>query len=198
MALPANAFKFADTSTTWQIQNVQVKCVLVSLDSVLNESYTKLLKGGKKLTLNYNTFISQYQTIIGQTDISIHITRSLTRLKSVFDSFWKRLRSRPKRLTYSSQNWNDCFSPAAPETINGVNTYNLDGEFQCQLQIGSKLYPECPMRSHQEAYYQLRKHIRASIVIDPQFVIKKDMHINQTHFESRLTQKRSLKQDVQV
>ena len=86
---PANAFTNANTSTTWQIQNVQVKCDIVSLDSGLNESYIKLLEEGKKLTLNYNTFISQYQSIIDQTDISINITRSLTRLKSVFVSLWK-------------------------------------------------------------------------------------------------------------
>ena len=32
------AFTAANTSTTWQIQNVQVKCDIVSLDSGLNEN----------------------------------------------------------------------------------------------------------------------------------------------------------------
>ena len=50
----------------------------------------------------------------------------------------------------AAKNLNDSFSPAAVKTINGVNTYNLDGEFRCLLQIGSQLYPEYPMRSHQE------------------------------------------------
>ena len=31
------------------------------------------------------------------------------------------------------------------------------GEFEYQLQIGSKLYPEYPVRSHNEAYYNLMK-----------------------------------------
>ena len=31
------------------------------------------------------------------------------------------------------------------------------GEFEFQLQIGSKLFPEYPVRSHNEAYYQLKK-----------------------------------------
>ena len=74
----------ASQSNTWQIQNVQVKCDLVCLNSGLNEYYIMLLEEGKKLTLNYNTFISQYQTITNQTDFSINISRSLTRLKSVF------------------------------------------------------------------------------------------------------------------
>ena len=43
VAAPANAFTNANTSTTWQIQNVQIKCDLVLLDSGLNESYIKLL-----------------------------------------------------------------------------------------------------------------------------------------------------------
>ena len=53
-------FVATSASTTWQIQNVQVKCDLVKFDSGLNESYIKLLAEGKQLTLNYNTFISQY------------------------------------------------------------------------------------------------------------------------------------------
>ena len=56
-------FTANNTSTTWEILNVQVKCDIVTLDSGLNDSYIKLLEDGKKLTLNYNTFISQYQTI---------------------------------------------------------------------------------------------------------------------------------------
>ena len=32
-----------------------------------------------------------------------------------------------------------------------------NGEFEFQLQIGSKLFPEYPIRSHNEAYYQLAK-----------------------------------------
>ena len=98
---PASAFTNANTSTTWQIQNVQAKCDIVSLDSGLNESYIKLLEEGKKLTLNYNTFISQYQSIINQTDISINITRSLTRLKIRVCSALKRLRSSSKSLNAS-------------------------------------------------------------------------------------------------
>ena len=72
------------TYLTWSIINVQVKCDLVTLGSGLNESYIKLPEERNKLTLNYNTFISQYQTIAGQKNLSINITRSLARLKSVF------------------------------------------------------------------------------------------------------------------
>ena len=42
-------------------------------------------------------------------------------------------------------------------TVGTENQYNSNGEFEAQLQLGSKLYPEYPIRSHAEAYYQLRK-----------------------------------------
>ena len=43
-------------------------------------------------------------------------------------------------------------------TASGANNaYNADNEFEAQLQLGAKLYPEYPIRSHSEAYYQLRK-----------------------------------------
>ena len=64
----ASEFTNVNTSTTWQIQHVQVQCDLFTLDSGLNESYIKLLGECKKFTLNYNTFVSQYQPIINQTD----------------------------------------------------------------------------------------------------------------------------------
>ena len=94
--LPANAFTNVNTSTAWQNQNVQVKCDLVTLDSGLNESYIKLLEEGKKLTLNYKTFISQCQSIIYQTDISVNITRSINTFEICFVSFWKDYTAAPR------------------------------------------------------------------------------------------------------
>ena len=37
------------------------------------------------------------------------------------------------------------------------NKYDREGEFEFQLQLGSKLFSEYPIRSHAEAFYQLRK-----------------------------------------
>ena len=39
----------------------------------------------------------------------------------------------------------------------GHFNHTESGEFEFQLQIGSKLFPEYPIRSHNEAYYQLKK-----------------------------------------
>ena len=39
----------------------------------------------------------------------------------------------------------------------GSQKYDPNQEMELQLQIGSKMFPEYPVRSLQEAYYQLRK-----------------------------------------
>ena len=38
-------------------------------------------------------------------------------------------------------------------------TFSHEGEFEFQLQIGSKLYPEYSIQSHSEAYDQLQKSL---------------------------------------
>ncbi|MFM7978879.1 MAG: hypothetical protein ACKPKO_06145 [Candidatus Fonsibacter sp.] len=38
-----------------------------------------------------------------------------------------------------------------------TNIYSINGEFEYHMQIGSKLYPQYPIISHTQAYYQLRK-----------------------------------------
>ena len=49
--------------------------------------------------------------------------------------------------------WNGFFSPAAIATTNGYNTYYIDGEFQCHIQIYSKLCPEYQMMCPQESCF---------------------------------------------
>lgn len=154
---PTTNFTDANTSRSWQIQNAMVKCDLITLDSGLNESYAKVLEEGKKLTINYNTFVSQIQTIAGQTNIQVSLTRSLTRLKSVFYSLIKDYAEPGRASMATSKPWNDFFSPMSPNVTNGILNYDDDGEFETQLAIGSKVFPEYPIRSHRESYYQLNK-----------------------------------------
>ena len=58
----------ANTSNDWQIENVQVKCDLVTLDNSLQNSYDAHLLAGNAYPINYNTFITQCQNVIGGTD----------------------------------------------------------------------------------------------------------------------------------
>ena len=79
-------FTQANSSNELMISQVQIKCDLVTLDSGLENEYASHLLSGKSLPINYDTYISQMQTI-SDYNYSCNITRSLTRLKSVFVNF---------------------------------------------------------------------------------------------------------------
>ncbi|MFM7978854.1 MAG: hypothetical protein ACKPKO_06020 [Candidatus Fonsibacter sp.] len=60
--------------------------------------------------------------------------------------------------------FNDFFSPMHLNTALWVTQQDMDGEFEFHMQIVCKLYPEYPIRSHAEAFYQLKKNLRVSSV----------------------------------
>ena len=149
-------FNTANTSNSWKIQNVQMKCDIVTLDNALDNSYAELLLSGKSLPISYNTYISQFQSIlsgsVGQQKVLINVARSLRRLKSVFISF-------DKANTVASavyKDFNSFYSPMMTDTPTSA-IMGQSGEIEFQMQLGNKLYPETPIRSHSEAFYQLRK-----------------------------------------
>ena len=147
----------ANNSLVWSINNVQVKVDMCTLDNALDNSYAQHLLSGKSLPISYNTFVSQMQTIAGQDKPLINVSRALTRLKGVFVTLHKDYTYSSRVPLLGRKPWNDFFSPAFGVNTDGVLTHDSDGEFEFQLQIGSKLFPEYPIRSHNEAYYQLKK-----------------------------------------
>ena len=67
---PANAgpaqiqdFAQSNSSNEWMISQVQIKCDLVTLDNGLENEYAAHLTKGLSLPINYDTYISQMQTI---------------------------------------------------------------------------------------------------------------------------------------
>ena len=153
-----NAFDENNTSLLWSLQNVQVKVDVVTLDNQLDNSYAEHLLSGKALPINYQTYVSQMQSILsganGQQKVRLNITRALTRLKNVFVTLDKAYAD----ATIRYKPWNSFYSPMEYHTGDALNVYDSSGEIaDFQIQVGSKLFPEYPIRSHQEMYYQLRK-----------------------------------------
>ena len=149
-----------NTSMLWQIQNVQVKCDVVTLDNQLDNSYAEHLLSGKALPINYQTYVSQKQSILsgnnGSQKVRLNVTRALTRLKNVFITLDKPAAG--QNYAPKFKEWNSFYSPMEFYTGDPINSWAADGEIaDFQVQIGSKLFPEYPIRSHAEAYYQLRK-----------------------------------------
>ena len=149
-----------NTSMLWQIQNVQVKCDVVTLDNQLDNSYAEHLLSGKALPINYQTYVSQKQSILsgnnGSQKVRLNVTRALTRLKNVFITLDKPAAG--QNYAPKFKEWNSFYSPMEDYTGAQRNSWDAAGEIaDFQVQIGSKLFPEYPIRSHAEAYYQLRK-----------------------------------------
>ena len=149
----AAPFSILDTSNEWHLSDVQAKADILTLDSELENGYTQLLMSGKHLTLNYSTYIHQYQSIAGQPKTRLNIARSLSRLKSVFVTFDK-TNLAPVSPVYKT--FNSFYSPMY-NAIPATNIMGKTNEMEFSITLGSKQYPEQPIRSHQEAFYQLRK-----------------------------------------
>ena len=151
----------ANTSTSWALQNVQIKCDMVTLDNQLDNSYAQALLNGTRLPINYQTYISQMQSILsgtnGQQKVRLNVTRALTRLKNVFITLNNDVPSGNLNDVVKYKSWNSFYSPYESYAGATLNSFDKRGEFEAMVQVGSKKFPETEIRSHQEAYYQLRK-----------------------------------------
>ena len=131
----------------WDFSDIQCKCDLLELDSPLSNEYASRLLSGKSLPISFNTWNHTNQSTGLDKNFSAHITRAVTRLKSIFITLHKL-----DNLTYKQVN--DFYHPCPS---NGQLT--LANEHSYQVQIGSKLVPEYPVNSLAESYRQLKKTV---------------------------------------
>ena len=159
----SDGFSTANTTQSWQIENVQVKVDVVTLDNQLDNSYAEHLLSGKALPINYQTYVSQMQSIlsgtnVGQQKVRLNVTRALSRLKNVYITLDHATTPNNVNEAVMFKIWNSFYSPMNAFNEGELNVYDQSMEIaDFQVQIGSKLFPEYPIRSHAEAYYQLRK-----------------------------------------
>ena len=69
----------------------------------------------------------------------------------------KELLDAEPRSTFYNKSWNNFWSPNAGTAGANVLTHTGERFSHFQLQIGSKLFPEYPIKTHCEAFYSLRK-----------------------------------------
>ena len=148
---PTGFFTQRNCSGNWQIHDVQAKCDLCTLDNSLENEYAKHLLEGKSLPIQYDTYVQQFQTV-ASSDFVTNISRSFTRLKSVFVSM-----TGVMNYPETTKSWNMFYNPAwgSNQVVKGFFSSKYQMEFQ--MQVGSRLYPEYPIRSQQEAFYQTTK-----------------------------------------
>ena len=87
-------------------------------------------------------------------ETQINVSRSLSKMKSVFVSLDKSFTG-DRRKFYKFRN--NFWSPIAGVGQTGYLTHTEERITRFQLQIGSKLFPEYPIKTHAEAFYSLRK-----------------------------------------
>ena len=148
-------FSAATTSQLWRLENCVVKTDLCTLDNALENSYVSHLLSGKTINLVYNTFVSSLQTLVSY-DTQINVSRSLSKMKSMFITLDKDLGG--ARNKHFNKQYNNFWSPMAGDLLKLYTEHKEEFEIQrLQVQIGSKLFPEYPIKSHCEAFYSLRK-----------------------------------------
>jgi hypothetical protein len=115
-----------------------------------------MLDGGS-FPIRYDNYIAQLQPIpIGTVIVMVNVTRTASRLKSCFVTL--NTTSVPAEAFFVKRNWNNFWSPMRHAQQLDIFIYDEDLEIDsCYVQIGSKLFPEYPIRSHSEAFYQLTK-----------------------------------------
>ena len=85
--------------SNWDISDIQCKYDLLELDSSPSNEYASHLLSGKTLPINFNTWNHTNQSTGLDKDLSAHITRAVTRLKSIFITFLK-----PDGVAYKQAN----------------------------------------------------------------------------------------------
>ena len=138
-------------SNEWSISNCCVECDICVLDNALNNSYVEHLLSGKALPINYSTYISQENSILGAGKVlSTQIIRAVSRLQRCFVSFYNSSSTGPyakPSITF--------YHPNAAD----AGTYNPDKELQVQLQLGSSLFPQYACTNLSECFYHLKKSL---------------------------------------
>ena len=161
--IPANStdgntqFDAGTTSTSWQIKDCFIKADVIELDSAVHNEYASHLMKGNAIPINYTSFIMQSQLVAGH-DVSVNLTRSCSRLKTVFVSFGGDYPTADAdELTKSviRKDWNAFFHPMVYDIESSA--FDKDEEVQIQLLIGNKTFPVFPIRSAAEAYTHLKK-----------------------------------------
>jgi hypothetical protein len=136
-------------SSSWTISDCQVKCDLLTLDNALDNEYAALLLSGKSLPINFSSWNHTVQQTGGDKNFSVNISRALTRLKSVFVTLHK------EGADAYLKECNQFYHPA----LNYNVPFNNHSEHQYWIQIGSQKWPEYPILSSSESYYQLQKTV---------------------------------------
>jgi hypothetical protein len=143
----------------WTIQNVQIKADTVICESTFTEQYSQLLLEGTPLPIPITSYSQQMQAVNPNFDsYSINVNRAFTRLRTVMWTFFGTALDKTAVADYPA------IQATAQKRMNHFhhpqytsNNFNQFDTLEAQLQIGSKVWPQYPVRGLNEFYYRLRQ-----------------------------------------
>lgn len=120
-------------------------------------SYTDHLNNAGDFPLKYGTVGSQMRSIYSGASGIQKARHNATRVSKWQKSGLYSFRLKTSGGSSWSKRLEHSYSP-----MHGTSVLDLSGEIEAQPPFASKLYPECPVRWHSEADYQLLKKVRYS------------------------------------
>ena len=143
----------------WTIQNVQIKADTLICESTFTEQYSKILLEGDPLPIPITSYSQQMQAVNPAFDsYSININRAFTRLRAVLFTFWGPAGNvtaggdYPTIVAVNQKRMNHFHHPQY-----NSDDYNTYDTLEAQRQIGSKVWPQYPVRGLNEFYDRLRQ-----------------------------------------
>jgi hypothetical protein len=144
-------FLTTNTSKSWQIENVQVKAQVVSLDNTMQNQYDKHMIDGGNLPIRFSSIVTSKQHLgTASNDIAINVTRAFSRLKSLYVTMYR------NPGIVGMKPFNFFMHPIGVATAGNV-FYSRGHELAFQASIGSRNFPEFPIASVSEAYSHLKQ-----------------------------------------
>ena len=144
----ANSDECTDgTTADWKLQQIQVLCDTVLMDSALENSYKALLLQGKSLSIGYTTFHTIFQSFAkGTPNLSVPIVKAATRIRGILASFG--LNNDPTEFMHPDGN-----ALAAA----GQNSQIFDSKVSLMVALGAKRFPIKPIDSAAFFFENLKK-----------------------------------------
>jgi hypothetical protein len=144
-------FTAINTSKSWQIENVQVKAQVVSLDNTMQNQYDKHMLDGGNLPIRFSSIVTSKQHIgTASNDIAINVTRAFSKLKSLYVTMYRN----PNNV--GMKKFNYFMHPIGVATTGNV-FYARGHELAFHASIGNRNFPEFPIASISEAYTHLKQ-----------------------------------------
>jgi hypothetical protein len=142
----------APTSNNYELDDVHIKCDVVTLDSALDNSLLQVLMSGKALTWSYTTYYQQVGLLSGSNEASVTLSRAVTRLKSLFLTFMGEPGGTSPVIEFRH--------PSRGMPPGSIGKWSSsDPTFTLQCALGNKLFPELPCKSVANFWEHLRKAV---------------------------------------